>query len=322
MTKESKLIERDRDMTAVVQQLALWEQAGLDFVSAVFYDDLVASLHTGKTVQPTSGSIGQGANSHQDPAHCETSNLKTGPVSGSEAVHSKQIAKPERDVTMSSDRSSKASAPDNVPSIADMITAGEPYPSRVPADDRPGQLQVIAAEVAECKKCPELVRHRTRTVFGVGNPQPRVCFLGEAPGADEDRQGEPFVGAAGQLLNKIIVASKMTREEVYILNTIKCRPPGNRNPSDLEMSNCWHFARRQLEVLQPEFIVCLGGVAVRGLLGTKLSIARLRGKFHRYSDSRVVVTYHPAFLLRDPRAKHQVWEDMKMLMREMGVELS
>lgn len=219
------------------------------------------------------------------------------------------------------DRTSKSTANANA-AAGDSICVGQPYPPAIRPDERPGYLKVLSAEVAACQKCVELAKQRTQTVFGVGHHQPRVCFLGEAPGSDEDRLGEPFVGAAGQLLNKIIVASNLTREEVYILNTVKCRPPGNRNPSDTEMGNCWHFAVRQLEILQPEFIVCLGAVAVRGLLNTKSSISRLRGKFHRYRGSRVVVTYHPAFLLRDPRAKPQVWEDMRMLMREMGVSLS
>jgi DNA polymerase len=145
--------------------------------------------------------------------------------------------------------------------------------------------------------------------------------LGEAPGQEEDAQGEPFVGAAGQLLDKIITACKLTREEVFILNTIKCRPPMNRTPSDIEVQNCWQFAHRQLEIIQPEFICCLGSVAAKSLLQTGKSISQLRGVFHQYRGSRVMVTYHPAYLLRTPSAKRHVWDDMKMLMRELGVEL-
>jgi len=182
-------------------------------------------------------------------------------------------------------------------------------------------LRVLAEEVAGCVQCPELARARTQTVFGVGNPQPRLCFFGEAPGADEDRQGEPFVGRAGQLLTKIIEACTLRREEVYILNVLKCRPPGNRNPAMDEVANCRGFFEQQLEILRPEFICCLGLAATTALLDTNQSIGRLRGRFHAYRDAKVVVTYHPAYLLRNPSAKRQTWEDVKMLMQEMGIEI-
>ncbi len=187
--------------------------------------------------------------------------------------------------------------------------------------ERMTQLQIIQAEVAQCTRCTELVANRTQTVFGVGNVSARLCFVGEGPGADEDRLGEPFVGAAGQLLDKIITASKLNRQDVYILNTVKCRPPGNRNPNETELANCWEYAERQLEIIQPEFICCLGSVAARTLLKTTESIGRLRGQFFHYRGSRVVVTYHPAYLLRNPSAKRQVWDDMKMLLREMGISV-
>lgn len=180
-------------------------------------------------------------------------------------------------------------------------------------------FEAMQREVAACTLCRELAETRTQTVFGVGNIQPRVCFFGEAPGADEDRQGEPFVGRAGQLLDKIIEASQMKRDEVYILNTLKCRPPGNRTPAAEEIARCRHFFERQLAILQPEFIVCLGTVAAQSLLRTTESTGRLRGRFHAYQGSKVLVTYHPAYLLRNPNAKKEVWQDMKMLMREMGL---
>lgn len=183
--------------------------------------------------------------------------------------------------------------------------------------ERTNQLQLVQTEVSGCIKCAELAACRTNTVFGVGNVKPQLCFLGEGPGADEDRQGEPFVGAAGQLLNRIIESCHMKREDVYILNTVKCRPPGNRNPAEDELANCWPYAVRQLEILQPDFICCLGSVAARTLLGTRQSIGRLRGQFFTYRGSQVVVTYHPAYLLRNPGAKRQVWDDMKMLMTAM-----
>ena len=191
----------------------------------------------------------------------------------------------------------------------------------VSAEDRAQALARLRDEVAGCVRCSELARSRTQTVFGVGDPQTRLCFLGEAPGADEDRQGEPFVGAAGKLLNRIIAASQLKREEVYILNVLKCRPPGNRTPSVDEIANCRSFFERQLGLLQPEFICCLGLVATQSLLRTTLSLRRLRGRFHDYNGIRVMATYHPAYLLRNPKAKGDTWQDMKMLMREMGVDL-
>ena len=182
-------------------------------------------------------------------------------------------------------------------------------------------LAVLQQQVADCTRCDELARTRTQTVFGVGNPSARLCFLGEAPGADEDRLGEPFVGRAGQLLTKIIEACRMKREDVYILNMIKCRPPNNRNPLPQELANCRGYLDRQLDLIRPEFICCLGAVAAQNLLGTTLSIGKLRGKVHPYRGAKVVCTYHPAFLLRSPAYKKETWEDMKLLMREMGVEL-
>jgi DNA polymerase len=182
-------------------------------------------------------------------------------------------------------------------------------------------LQVLQQEVAGCTRCEELARTRTQTVFGVGNPHARLCFAGEAPGADEDRIGEPFVGRAGQLLTKIIEACRTNREDVYILNMIKCRPPGNRNPLPEELSNCRSYLERQLALVRPEFICCLGAVAAQNLLETTLSIGKLRGKVHMHRGAKIVCTYHPAYLLRNPAAKKDTWEDMKLLMREMGVEL-
>lgn len=182
-------------------------------------------------------------------------------------------------------------------------------------------LALLKQEVAGCTLCDELATTRTQTVFGVGNPRARLCFLGEAPGADEDRQGEPFVGRAGQLLNRIIDACRLQRSDVYILNILKCRPPGNRNPLPAEAANCRPFLDRQLELIRPEFICCLGAVAAQNLLATPSPIGKLRGQFWDYQGIQVVCTYHPAYLLRNPAAKKDTWDDMKMLFRAMGVEL-
>ena len=175
--------------------------------------------------------------------------------------------------------------------------------------------------MATCRRCEELARTRTQTVFGVGNPQARLVFLGEAPGADEDRQGEPFVGRAGQLLDKIIEACTLTRDQVYILNILKCRPPGNRNPAPHEAASCRPFLLQQLEILQPEFLCCLGAVAAQNLLNTSVPIGQLRSRFHAFGPIRVMATYHPAYLLRNPSAKRATWEDIQMLMRKMGISI-
>jgi DNA polymerase len=180
-------------------------------------------------------------------------------------------------------------------------------------------LEAIQQDLGDCKRC-RLSRNRHRIVFGEGNPDAGLMFIGEGPGFEEDQQGKPFVGAAGQLLTKIIAAIKHTRDDVYICNIIKCRPPGNRNPEPDEIETCVPFLRRQVSAVQPGFIVALGAVAAQTLLNATLPISRLRGRFHEYMGIKVMPTYHPAFLLRNPERKRDVWEDMKTLMREMGID--
>ncbi|MEX2286725.1 MAG: uracil-DNA glycosylase [Planctomycetaceae bacterium] len=187
--------------------------------------------------------------------------------------------------------------------------------------DRCANLAELAGTVAACTRCRELADTRTQTVFGVGNPEAKIVFIGEAPGADEDRQGEPFVGRAGQLLNKIIDACRMKREDVYICNVLKCRPPNNRTPNSDEAANCREYLEGQLAAIDPDYIVCWGSVAAQNLLDTTASIGKMRGKLYRFGRAKVVCTYHPSYLLRNPAAKKDVWEDMKFFMRDMGVEL-
>lgn len=201
-----------------------------------------------------------------------------------------------------------------------LATLASPEPA-MPLAERVAALQVIQQEVSGCVRCHELATTRTQTVFGVGNPQARLVFCGEAPGADEDRLGEPFIGRAGQLLTKIIEACTLTREQVYILNVLKCRPPGNRNPAPDEVAHCRGYLDRQLQVIRPEYICCLGSIAAQTLLQTTIPIGKLRKKFHEYEGIPVLVTYHPAYLLRNPAAKRDVWEDMQLLMKEMGIKL-
>jgi uracil-DNA glycosylase family 4 len=189
-------------------------------------------------------------------------------------------------------------------------------------DQREERLREIAARVALCTRCTELAGTRTQTVFGVGNPEAEIMFVGEAPGADEDRLGEPFVGAAGQLLNRILEASRLKRSDVYICNILRCRPPGNRNPLPDEAANCREYLDGQIELVDPDYIVCLGSIAAKNLLGLTESIGKLRGRFLKHGRAKVVCTYHPAYLLRNPAAKKDVWDDMKLLMRDRGIDLS
>lgn len=196
--------------------------------------------------------------------------------------------------------------------------AAEPWSLPVLASEQQLRFDALAGQIRACRMCTAIVDYRQQTVFGDGPLCPTVCFMGEAPGADEDRTGKPFVGKAGQLLTKIINAMKLRREDVYILNALKCRPPQNRTPVNDEIDNCRHFVEEQLDTLQPKFIVCLGAVAVRSILQTDLPIGRLRGKFYQYRRARVVVTYHPSYLLRNESAKRLVWDDMKMLLAELS----
>lgn len=174
-------------------------------------------------------------------------------------------------------------------------------------------LEEIRAEIGDCKRC-RLCEGRTHIVFGVGNPKAQLMFVGEGPGRDEDIQGEPFVGRAGQLLNKIIEAMEIKRSDVYIGNVAKCRPPENRAPLPDEAATCIPFLHQQIEVIQPKVIVCLGAVATKYLLQTERSISQLRGEWQELKGIKVMPTFHPAFLLRNPERKKEVWEDMKKVM--------
>ncbi len=213
----------------------------------------------------------------------------------------------------------------DVPGADVVPVAAEPEPvydaeAPVPVEPEHGGLEEIRRELGECHRC-QLGDGRTNLVFGVGNPRARVVFVGEAPGHDEDLQGEPFVGEAGQLLTKIIEAMGFQREEVYICNVLKCRPPGNRNPQPAEIEQCQPFLLRQVQAIAPAAIVALGTFAAQTLLATKEPISQLRGHFHDYHGIPLMPTFHPAFLLRNPAMKREVWEDMKQVMQRLGIEL-
>jgi uracil-DNA glycosylase len=202
--------------------------------------------------------------------------------------------------------------------------------SAVPSGDpdAPSKAKLLAAvreRVCACTKCAHLACSRTQTVFGVGNPDADLMFIGEAPGADEDQQGEPFVGRAGQLLTRILKAMNFAREDVYIANILKCRPDmppgsfGNRAPTPTEMQTCRPYLVEQIEIIQPSVLVALGAVAVEGLLGTRATMRELRGRWHAYNGIPLMITYHPAYLLRNqaPSEKRKVWEDMLQVMERL-----
>jgi DNA polymerase len=189
--------------------------------------------------------------------------------------------------------------------------------SRNPAE----ALVAIRAEIGDCTRCKLHTLGRKQIVFGVGNPEADLMFVGEAPGADEDEQGIPFVGRAGQLLTKIIEAIELKREDVYIANVIKCRPPQNRNPEPDEVATCEPFLFQQIDVIKPKVIVALGKFAAQTLLRTETPISRLRGQLFDYRGAKLIPTFHPAYLLRNPSSKREVWEDMKLVKRLLTSEV-
>ena len=180
-------------------------------------------------------------------------------------------------------------------------------------------LESVRADVGDCTRC-KLHKGRHNIVFGVGNPRARLMFVGEAPGEDEDLQGFPFVGKAGQLLTKMIEAMGLKREDVYIANTVKCRPPNNRNPEPDELESCEPFLKGQLAAVRPEVIVTLGKFAAQSLLRDATPITRLRGQWRQYEGIPVMPTFHPAYLLRSPGEKGKVWEDLKQVMKKLGLK--
>lgn len=198
------------------------------------------------------------------------------------------------------------------------ITAPPPIAKEINPSDKKAALRLIQDDIGECTRCA-LHKGRHTIVFADGSPDARLMFVGEGPGADEDAQGLPFVGRAGQLLNNMIVAMGLKREEVYIANVVKCRPPGNRTPEPDEANTCSPFLFRQIDVVRPEVIVALGATAATYLLGQRQPLAGLRGRVHSFRGTRLIVTYHPAFLLRDPRQKKEAWADLQIAMRELGL---
>jgi uracil-DNA glycosylase len=189
----------------------------------------------------------------------------------------------------------------------------------VPAEERVAALKAIREEIGNCTRCA-LHKGRNKIVFADGSPTARLMFVGEGPGADEDAQGLPFVGRAGQLLNNMITAMGLRREECYIANIVKCRPPGNRTPEPVEANTCSPFLFKQIDVVRPQVLVALGATAATYLLGARQPLAGLRGRVHAFRGMSLIVTYHPAFLLRDPRQKKEAWADLQIAMKELGLK--
>ena len=214
--------------------------------------------------------------------------------------------------------------PEHNPQEDSPIASRKPFPAAPQISDeilpanRAAALQLIRDDIGDCTRCT-LHMGRNKLVFGDGNPAARLLFVGEGPGADEDAQGIPFVGRAGQLLNNMISAMGLKREDVYIANIVKCRPPGNRTPEPDEANTCSPFLFRQIDVVRPEVLVALGATAATYLLGQRQPLAGLRGRVHSFRGTKLIVTYHPAFLLRDPRQKKEAWADLQIAMRELGL---
>ena len=217
------------------------------------------------------------------------------------------------------DRPEAAASPKN--EQAPSIRPGEAVPPRASEGDPAARLKAIREEIGDCKRC-RLCQRRTQVVFGVGDPRARIMFVGEGPGAEEDRQGEPFVGRAGQLLTDIITKGMgLKRSEVYIANVVKCRPPDNRVPEPDEMASCMPFLEAQVEAIGPEVVVALGATAVQGLLGVKVQITKFRGEWTNFRGTPLMPTFHPSYLLRNPSAKKEVWTDIQAVMHRLGMQV-
>lgn len=228
-----------------------------------------------------------------------------------EEAPSEELIEPETQEEMTP-RSAKP-----LPPQEDLMSIASPKPESG-VRDRAQALKIIREDIGDCTRCVLHKQGRKQIVFGVGNPNAELMFIGEAPGADEDIKGEPFVGRAGQLLNNMIKAMGINREDVYIANIIKCRPPGNRTPERDECDTCSPFLMRQIEVIKPKAIVALGAVAAKTLLAISAPMSEFRGRWYDFRGTKLAVTYHPAFLLRDPRQKKEAWKDLQMVMKELG----
>lgn len=300
---ELGMSDSPQSLRAVLQQIEGWTRAGVRYARRPPRQAAVPNCESG-------------------PAQIGVSALRVGAASASSPPPAAAVAPPAptREASVGSTPLPVAAVVSRTPQSIPTEPAGSTAPT--PAVDRVAQLARLQTEVAACHRCSVLAECRTQTVFSSGSPTARLCFVGEAPGADEDKQGEPFVGAAGQLLNRIIQAMGLKREDVYICNVLKCRPPNNRSPAPDEVANCRGYLEQQIDLIEPEYLCALGAVAAQTLLRTTQSIGGLRRKLHDYRGIPLLCTYHPAYLLRNPAAKRDVWDDVQILMREMGLQPS
>ena len=286
----------DNPNRTIAQALNSWRQAGLDQMPQ-YSPSMEANLGQAEQGAQTPSSAAETIQNAAAPAPRVTE-----PAPESRVVSTPQPSLLTPDLT---NTSSSSNMPDNK-----LIESSDPVEA----------LAMLQQRVAQCRLCKVLPETRTQTVFGVGNPRARLLFLGEAPGADEDAQGIPFVGRSGRLLTDMIEKGmKISRDEVYICNVLRCRPPQNRNPLPEEAAFCRPFMEAQIKIVNPEFICCLGAVAAKNLLQTDTSIGKLRGTIHNWQGYKVVCTYHPSYLLRNPPAKKDAWIDLQLLMRAMGL---
>lgn len=290
------MTDSDNPNRAIAQALNSWRQAGLDQMPQ-YSPSMEANL----------GQAEQGAEI-PSPAAETTPNV---------AAQVTYVTEPAPDSRIVSTPQPSLLTPNSetAPVISNMTDN-----NLIESSDPVEALAMLQKRVAQCRLCKVLPETRTQTVFGVGNPRARLLFLGEAPGADEDAQGIPFVGRSGRLLTDMIEKGmKISRDEVYICNVLRCRPPQNRNPLPEEAAFCRPFMEAQIKIVNPEFICCLGAVAAKNLLQTDTSIGKLRGTIHNWQGYKVVCTYHPSYLLRNPPAKKDAWIDLQLLMRAMGL---
>ncbi|MCX7420491.1 MAG: uracil-DNA glycosylase [Planctomycetia bacterium] len=296
---------------ALRQELEGWRRAGLSHLPIAPRKRTAAA-----TKPPATRSAAVGSPSAR-PAAAVSS--RTATVASSTNVMTKTATPPAVAAASPSPKSSTASIAHALPVLAAAMVPS-PHPAGS-VEDREWRLDQLKQRVAQCVRCQELASTRTQTVFGVGSSIARIMFIGEAPGADEDAEGIPFVGKAGQLMDKIIAAAGLKREELYICNILRCRPPGNRKPQPTEAANCREYLDGQIAVINPEYIICWGATAAQNLLATEDAIGRLRGRFFQHGSAKVLCTYHPSYLLRNPSAKKDVWEDIKIFLKEAGLPL-
>ncbi len=255
-----------------------------------------------------------------------------GGISLSVAVDEEEIAVSEQPLEPGEEMSPRKAAAVAMPVAAENILEAIALKPEQSVSDPVKALKIIREDLGDCTRCPLHKQGRKQIVFGVGDPKAELMFVGEGPGADEDEKGEPFVGRGGQLLNNMIKAMGIEREQVYIANIVKCRPPGNRQPEREECATCSPFLMRQIAVVKPKVIVALGATAAKTLLAMNASMMQLRGRFYDFKPAgvrsndpnwdgcKLAVTYHPAFLLRDPRQKGEAWKDLQMVMKELGMK--